>query len=87
MTGRYPHRMGMQTPFCGGMAEGLNLNETLLPAHLATAGYVSHAVGKASALFAVFCLLLHRGSFPFLFALLVAPWIRGLAFHANVQRL
>ena len=54
MTGRYPHRMGMQTPFCGGMAEGLNLNETLLPAHLATAGYVSHAVGKASALLAVF---------------------------------
>ena len=22
MTGRYPHRNGMQTPFCGGMAEG-----------------------------------------------------------------
>ena len=46
MTGRYPHRMGMQTPFCGGTAEGLNLNETMLPQHLATAGYISHAVGK-----------------------------------------
>jgi arylsulfatase A-like enzyme len=50
MTGRYPHRMGMQTPFCGGSAEGLNLNETLLPAHLATAGYVSHAVGKVGSI-------------------------------------
>ena len=48
MTGRYPHRNGMQTPFCGGVAMGLNLNETLLPVHLATGGYVSHAVGKVS---------------------------------------
>lgn len=38
--------MGMQTPFCGGMAEGLNLNETLLPQRLNSVGYISHAVGK-----------------------------------------
>ena len=48
MTGRYPHRMGMQEPFCGGSPQGLNLNETLMPQHLASAGYVSHAVGKWS---------------------------------------
>ena len=46
MTGRYPHRMGMQTPFCGGSPEGLNLNETLMPPYLNGVGYTSHAVGK-----------------------------------------
>lgn len=38
--------MGMQTPFCGGMAEGLNLNETMMPEHMNAAGYVSQIVGK-----------------------------------------
>lgn len=46
MTGRYPHRQGMQTPFCGGSAEGLNLNETMMPEHMNSAGYTSHIVGK-----------------------------------------
>jgi len=46
MTGRYPHRNGMQTPFCGGAAEGLNLNETMMPEHMNAAGYTSHIVGK-----------------------------------------
>lgn len=45
-TSRYPHRNGMQTPFCGGMPQALNLNETLLPEYLNKAGYESHAVGK-----------------------------------------
>ena len=45
-TGRYPHRNGMQTPFCGGSPEGLNLNETLLPQLLSKVGYRNHAVGK-----------------------------------------
>ena len=43
---RYPHRMGMQVPFCGGMPQGLNLNETLMPQYLAKVGYSAHAVGK-----------------------------------------
>ena len=38
MTGRYPHRNGMQTPFCGGSPEGLNLNETLMSEYMNTAG-------------------------------------------------
>ena len=38
--------MGMQVPFCGGMPQGLNLNETLLPQYLAKVGYSAHAVGK-----------------------------------------
>jgi len=46
LTGRYPHRMGMQTPFCGGSPEGLNLNETLLPQYLKDVGYSAHAIGK-----------------------------------------
>eukprot|EP00729_Bicosta_minor_P006271 gene6271-24392_t len=46
LTGRYPHRMGMQTPFCLGTAQGLNLNETLMSQYLNDVGYVSHAVGK-----------------------------------------
>ena len=46
MTGRYPHRMGMQSPFCAGVPEGLNLNETLMPQYLNKVGYTSHAVGK-----------------------------------------
>eukprot|EP00040_Diaphanoeca_grandis_P019191 m.101165 g.101165 ORF g.101165 m.101165 type:complete len:589 (-) comp27310_c0_seq1:204-1970(-) len=46
MTGRYPHRNGMQTPFCGGAAEGLNLNETMMSEYMNSAGYVSHIVGK-----------------------------------------
>ena len=46
MTGRYPHRMGMQVPFCGGMPMALNLNETLLPEYLGDVGYRRHAVGK-----------------------------------------
>jgi hypothetical protein len=46
MTGRYPHRNGMQTPFCGGSPEGLNLNETMMPEYMNSAGYVSHIVGK-----------------------------------------
>ena len=46
MTGRYPHRNGMQTPFCGGMAEGLNLNETLMSEYMNRAGYTSRIVGK-----------------------------------------
>lgn len=46
MTGRYPHRNGMQTPFCGGTPEALNLNETLLPQYLSDVGYIPHAVGK-----------------------------------------
>ena len=46
MTGRYPHRYGLQFPFCGGDAQGLNLNETLLPQYLAQAGYTRRIVGK-----------------------------------------
>ena len=46
MTGRYPHRNGMQTPFCGGMAEGLNLNETMMSEYMNSVGYVSQIVGK-----------------------------------------
>ena len=38
MTGRYPHRNGMQTPFCGGSPEGLNLNETLMSEYMNSAG-------------------------------------------------
>ena len=41
MTGRYPHRNGMQTPFCGGSPEGLNLNETLMSEYMNTAGSAS----------------------------------------------
>ena len=44
--GADPHRQGMQTPFCGGSAEGLNLNETMMPEHMNSAGYTSHIVGK-----------------------------------------
>ena len=36
----------MQTPFCGGNPQGLNLNETLLPEYLNSVGYVSQIVGK-----------------------------------------
>lgn len=46
MTGRYPHRNGMQTPFCGGSPEGLNLNETMMPEYMNSVGYTSHIVGK-----------------------------------------
>jgi arylsulfatase B len=46
MTGRYPHRNGMQTPFCGGSPEGLNLNETMMSEYMRSAGYVSQIVGK-----------------------------------------
>ena len=41
MTGRYPHRNGMQTPFCGGSPEGLNLNETMMSEYMNSAGYIS----------------------------------------------
>ena len=46
MTGRYPHRYGLQFPFCGGDAMRLNANETLLPQYMKEAGYTTHAVGK-----------------------------------------
>eukprot|EP00043_Microstomoeca_roanoka_P004721 m.51405 g.51405 ORF g.51405 m.51405 type:complete len:558 (+) comp12622_c0_seq1:78-1751(+) len=46
MTGRYPHRYGLQFPFCGGDAMALNANETLLPQYLKTVGYTTRAVGK-----------------------------------------
>ena len=46
LTGRFPHRYGLQIPFCGGTPQGLNLNETLLPELLNAEGYTSHAVGK-----------------------------------------
>ena len=46
MTGRYPHRNGMQTPFCGGSPEGLNLNETMMSEYMNSAGYISQIVGK-----------------------------------------
>lgn len=51
MTGRYPHRNGMQTPFCGGMAEGLNLNETMMPEHMNTAGVSRVVLASAVCLF------------------------------------
>ncbi|EGD76661.1 hypothetical protein PTSG_08011 [Salpingoeca rosetta] len=46
MTGRYPHRYGLQFPFCGGAAMALNSNETLLPQYMKSAGYTTRAVGK-----------------------------------------
>ena len=36
----------MQTPFCGGAPEGLNLNETLMSEYMNSAGYTSQIVGK-----------------------------------------
>ena len=59
LTGRMPHRMGMQTPFCGGAPEGLNLNETLLPQYLSKVNYSTHAVGKWSC-FCITTLNLHK---------------------------
>ena len=32
--------------FCGGSAEGLNLNETMMPEYFNSAGYTSQIVGK-----------------------------------------
>ena len=46
MTGRYPHRMGMQSAFWPSTPYGLALNETTLAEALSARGYRSHAVGK-----------------------------------------
>ena len=40
----------MQTPFCGGSAEGLNLNETMMPEYFNSVGYTSQIVGKCESL-------------------------------------
>jgi hypothetical protein len=85
MTGRYPHRNGMQTPFCGGSPEGLNLNETMMPEYMNSVGYTSQIVGKwvsvAPARFIGLAELTDcRASW------LTAPRIHVLGTHAHFQR-
>lgn len=46
MTGRYPLHNTINYVLDDGQAQGLPLNETLMPEMLAQAGYRSHAVGK-----------------------------------------
>lgn len=47
LSSRYPYHTGLaHVVICNGLAEGLPLNNTLLPQLLKTAGYQTHAVGK-----------------------------------------
>ena len=85
MTGRYPHRNGMQTPFCGGSPEGLNLNETMMPEYMNSVGYTSQIVGKwvsvgPARLIGLAGLTDCRASW------LTAPRIYILGAHAHFQR-
>jgi arylsulfatase A-like enzyme len=58
LTGRYPYHIGQHTEMnlnpTPGIACGINLNYTFMPALLKNAGYVSYALGK------VFATHLHR---------------------------
>ena len=45
LTGRWPHHVHQWNPPANSMA-GVNINMTLLPAKLKTAGYATHMVGK-----------------------------------------
>ncbi|XP_075235272.1 arylsulfatase B-like [Lycorma delicatula] len=46
LTGRYPIRTDLHHPLSAGTAEGIPLNETLLPQYLKRLGYKTHLVGK-----------------------------------------
>lgn len=47
MTGKYPHRLGMQELVISSDEPwGLPLNETLMPEYFKSAGYKTHLIGK-----------------------------------------
>lgn len=72
--------MGMQTPFCGGMPQGLNLNETLMPQYLSEVGYTAHAGTCAHV-----CMKLITSAS--MYSWKMAPWLYNMEPHSNVSRI